>query len=123
MVADASAVQGSGEFRRAGIRVTPSLMNARGERADDVLGRDGSRRGRRRLVWAVGVVVGVALIAVVGVGIYVFSLASTFDSGRHVAAPAFPRSRPPASTGQAARAVNILLLGVDENSTEAKRAG
>jgi polyisoprenyl-teichoic acid--peptidoglycan teichoic acid transferase len=88
-----------------------------------MLRRNMTRSRRRRLVRILGGVVGVAVLVVAAVGIYLYSLESSFDSGRHVVAQAFPSARPPASSGRAAGAVNVLLIGVDENSSQAKKAG
>jgi LCP family protein required for cell wall assembly len=103
--------------------VAPSLTDPLGERPHEMLRPNGPPRRRRRVLWAVTWVVAAGVIAATTVGIYLYSLAETFNSGRHVAASPFPTARPPASTGQAARAVNILLLGIDDHSVEAKPAG
>ncbi len=59
---------------------------------------------------------GVLLLVITGaVGIYAFTLAQTFDTKTHAIAKAFPDGnlRPPVTTGAAASAQNILLLGTD----------
>lgn len=84
---------------------------------------EGRRPATRRLRWIVGGIAGVVVLALVAVGIYAYSLAHTFDSNRHVAASAFPKKRPPVTTGKAARAVNVLLVGIDDDSTKARKAG
>lgn len=47
-------------------------------------------------------------------------LASTYNSSRHTFAHAFPAatSRPPASTGKAGKAVNLLVLGTDADAAD-----
>jgi LCP family protein required for cell wall assembly len=66
-----------------------------------------------------GSVAGLVVLTLVGVGGFVYSLASSYNSQRHVLAEAFPKSgRPAATTGKAAQAVNILLLGTDVDAAD-----
>lgn len=76
-----------------------------------------SRPLRHRILVALGALGAVLLVAAIGVGLLVGSVSSSFDTGRHTlpSAEAFPApsGRPQASTGKAAGAINILLLGTD----------
>lgn len=84
-----------------------------------MLQRKPSRRGRRRLViWLLGGVTGLVVIAVLGSLAFAAFLASTFDSGRRTIAQPFPAVRAPAPTGAAAKSMNILLLGQDVDTID-----
>lgn len=73
----------------------------------------------RRMLVALAALGLVCLVAGIGVWIFLGALAATFDGRRQVLPDAFPSGsdRPPAATGQAAKAVNILLLGTDTRGT------
>lgn len=73
----------------------------------------------RRLKIALAVVGGLTVVAVFAVAVFALALSYTFDSRRHVV-DAFPAAvdRPAATTGRAAKAVNILLLGTDVDSAD-----
>jgi polyisoprenyl-teichoic acid--peptidoglycan teichoic acid transferase len=79
------------------------------------------RRSAFRTVLAV-LTVGLLVGAVALVG-YTLWLRNEFESSRHTIADAFPDSRPPRSTGAAADAQNILLIGTDSTRAESGRDG
>lgn len=64
-------------------------------------------------------VVALVLIAAIGAGAYLFSLARSFDTGTTKLANVFPEeSLRPVKTPEAEGAVNILLLGNDTRATD-----
>lgn len=77
-------------------------------------------RRARPLKIILGVVGAIVVLAVAGTAIFLFSLANTYNSSRQTLPDAFPAAsaRPPASTGKAASAVNILLLGTDVDAAD-----
>lgn len=63
--------------------------------------------------------VSLVLIAAIGAGVYLFSLARSFDTGTTKLENAFPEeSLRPVKTPEAKGAVNILLLGNDTRATD-----
>lgn len=75
----------------------------------------GRRPAPRRVAkWALIAVAGILGLGVLASAVFVITLASTFNSKRHTIADAFPDSgRPRVVAGQAAGAVNILMIGTD----------
>ncbi|MCU1438811.1 MAG: transcriptional regulator [Naasia sp.] len=85
-----------------------------------LMGRVGRHRGKRRWwSWALLAIAGVLVLGAGTAGVYIASLAASFDNGTGTLESAFPEesSRPaPAATptdGQPGPAQNILLVGTD----------
>src|SRR4051812_24208928 len=85
---------------------------------------NGGRTMRRSVLRVVLAVLTVGLlVGAVALGGYALWLRNAFNDSRHTIADAFPASRPPAASGPAAKAQNILLIGTDSTKAERGRDG